>query len=71
MQAPDEQLRPALEQMGMSANFVGLLLEMTDALNSGFMKALEPRSSQNTTPTSYETFVNEEFVPAYRQQKAA
>jgi uncharacterized protein YbjT (DUF2867 family) len=69
--APDEQLRPALEQMGMSANFVGLLEEMTGALNSGFMKALEPRSPQNTTPTSYETFVNEEFVPAYRQQKAA
>ena len=69
--APDEQLRPALEQMGMSANFVGLLEEMTGALNSGFMKALEPRSSQNTTPTSYETFVNEEFAPAYRRQKAA
>jgi uncharacterized protein YbjT (DUF2867 family) len=71
VQAPDQQLRPALEQMGMSANFVGLLLEMAAALNSGFMKALEPRSAQNTTPTSYETFVNEEFVPAYRQQKAA
>ena len=69
--APDEQLRPALEQMGMSANFIGLLLEMAGALNSGYMKALEPRSAQNTTPTSYETFVNEEFVPAYRRQKAA
>jgi uncharacterized protein YbjT (DUF2867 family) len=68
--APEEQLRSALEQMGMSANFVGLLLEMAGALNSGFMKALEPRSPQNTTPTSYETFVNEEFIPAY-QQKAA
>jgi len=69
--APDEQLRPALEQMGMSANFIGLLLEMAGALNSGYMKALEPRSAQNTTPTSYETFVNEEFVPAYRRQQAA
>jgi uncharacterized protein YbjT (DUF2867 family) len=71
VRAPDEQLRPALEQMGMSANFIGLLLEMAGALNSGFMKALEPRSAQNTTPTSYETFVNQEFVPAYRRQKAA
>jgi len=69
--APDEQLRPALEQTGMSANFIGLLLEMAGALNSGFMKALEPRSAQNTTPTSYEAFVSEEFVPAYRQQTAA
>jgi len=71
IQAPDDQLRPAFQQMGMSANFVGLLLEMAGALNSGYMKALEPRSPKNTTPTSYETFVNEEFVPAYQRQKAA
>jgi len=71
IQAPDDQLRPALEQLGMSANFVGLLLEMAGAMNSGFMKALESRSPQNTTATSYETFVNQEFVPAYGQQKAA
>ncbi len=71
IQAPDDQLRPDFQQMGMSANFVGLLLEMAGALNSGYMKALEPRSPKNTTPTSYETFVNEEFVPAYQRQKAA
>jgi uncharacterized protein YbjT (DUF2867 family) len=69
--APDEQLRPAFMQMGMSASFVGLLLEMAGALNSGHMKALEARTVENTTPTSYETFVNEQFVPAYRQQMAA
>lgn len=71
VQATDEQLRPALIQMGMSANFVDLLLEMARALNSGSMKALEARSPANTTPTSFETFVNEQFVPAYRQQMAA
>ena len=71
VQAPDDQLRPAFAQMGMSPNFVGLLLEMAGALNSGSMKALEPRTPANTTPTSYETFVNEQFVPAYRQQIAA
>jgi uncharacterized protein YbjT (DUF2867 family) len=71
VQAPDEQLRPALAQMGMSSNFIGLLLEMAHALNSGYMKALEPRTPTNTTPTPFETFVNEEFAPAYRQQIAA
>jgi uncharacterized protein YbjT (DUF2867 family) len=71
VQAPDEQLRPAMGQMGMSSNFVGLLLEMSHALNSGYMKALEPRTPSNTTPTPFETFVNEEFAPAYRQQMAA
>jgi uncharacterized protein YbjT (DUF2867 family) len=71
VQPPDDQLRGALVQMGMSANLAGLILEMAGAMNSGHMKALEPRSTQNTTPTSYETFVEEEFLPAYQQQKAA
>jgi len=71
MQAPDEQVRPALVQLGMSSNVAGLLLEMSAALNSGYMRALEPRSAQNTTPTSYETFVAEEFLPLYEAKSAA
>ncbi len=71
VQAPDEQLRGAMVQMGMSANLVGLILEMAGALNSGHMKALEPRSASTTTPTTFETFVAEEFAPAYRVQTAA
>jgi uncharacterized protein YbjT (DUF2867 family) len=69
--APDEQLRQAFTQMGMSENMAGLLLEMTNAMNSGHMKALEPRTTANTTPTSFEAFVNEQFVPAYQQQQKA
>jgi hypothetical protein len=53
-------------QLGMSENVANLLLEMSAALNSGYMKALEPRTTENTTPTSYETFVAEEFVPRYQ-----
>ena len=64
-------MKPALVQMGMSENIVGLLLEMAGSLNTGHMRALEPRSAHNTTPTPYETFVAEEFVPAYKQQAAA
>jgi uncharacterized protein YbjT (DUF2867 family) len=71
VQAPDDQFRGVLVQMGMSDQFARLLLEMTAALNSGYMHALEARTSQNTTPTSYETFVAEYFVPAYQQQAAA
>ena len=70
-QAPDEQVRPALIQLGMSANVANLLLEMSAALNSGHMRALEPRSVQNTTPTSYETFVREGFLPLYEGKSAA
>jgi len=69
-QMPGAILRGPLMQMGMSANFVDLLLQMTDALNSGYMKALEPRSAANTTPTTLETFVTDTFVPAYRGQAA-
>ncbi len=63
---PAAQLKPVLEQMGMSSNMADLLLEMADALNSGHMKMLEPRSPANTTPTTLETFVTEVFLPAYR-----
>jgi uncharacterized protein YbjT (DUF2867 family) len=60
------QLKPMLTQMGMSSNMADLLLEMDDALNSGHMKMLEPRSPANTTQTTLETFVAEVFLPAYR-----
>jgi uncharacterized protein YbjT (DUF2867 family) len=69
-QVPPAQIKPALTQMGMSGNMADLLLEMTEALNSGHMRALEPRSAQNTTATTIETFVAEVFVPAYRAKAA-
>jgi uncharacterized protein YbjT (DUF2867 family) len=67
---PAAQLKPALTQMGMSSNMADLLLEMADALNSGHMKMLEPRSAANTTPTTLETFVDEIFLLAYRGRAA-
>jgi uncharacterized protein YbjT (DUF2867 family) len=69
-QAPAGMLKPAMMQMGMSSSIVDLLMEMAEALNSGYMKALEPRSAENTTPTTIETFIADTFVPAY-QGKAA
>jgi uncharacterized protein YbjT (DUF2867 family) len=69
-QVPNAQLKPALQQMGMSSSMVDVLLEMTDSLNSGYMKALEPRTPANTTPTTLEVFVAEQFVPAYRGKAA-
>jgi uncharacterized protein YbjT (DUF2867 family) len=71
IQAPNDQIRAAMVQMGMSDNFAGLVLEMAGALNTGHMRALEPRSAVNTTPTKFETFVAESFVPAYQQKPAA
>lgn len=69
-QAPAIMLKPAMMQMGMSSNMVDLLLEMCEGLNTGYMKALEPRSAGNTTPTTLETFAAEVFAPAYRGKAA-
>jgi uncharacterized protein YbjT (DUF2867 family) len=66
VQLPDEQVRGAFLQMGLSANVADLILEMSSALNSGYMKPLEGRTAENTTPTSFESFVAEEFIPLYR-----
>src|SRR5579863_9818547 len=71
VQAPDDQFRAVLVQMGMSEPFAKLLVEMIGALNSGKMHALEPRTQQNTTPTTYETFVADSFLPAYQEKVAA
>jgi uncharacterized protein YbjT (DUF2867 family) len=67
-----EQFRGALRGMGMSENTASLLAEMAESMDSGYIKALESRTPRNTTPTSYETFVAESFLPIYRsKQKAA
>lgn len=65
-----EQMILAMTQMGMSRNFASLICEMAESLNTGYMKALEPRSEENTSPTSFETFVQEVFLPAYKGQAA-
>ncbi|HUK88576.1 MAG TPA: NmrA family NAD(P)-binding protein, partial [Terriglobales bacterium] len=65
---PDLMLKPALTSMGMSSDVAGRILEMSAALNSGHMRALEPRSAANTTPTSFETWVKEVFVPAFEKK---
>lgn len=66
IQLPDQQIRGAFLQMGMSANVADLILELSAALNSGQVTPLEERNSENTTPTSFEKFVAEEFLPLYR-----
>src|SRR5262245_48605287 len=65
----NEQVRPVLIQMGMSPNAADVILELAEALNSGHIRPLEQRSAANTTPTSYETFVKEEFMPRILQTR--
>jgi uncharacterized protein YbjT (DUF2867 family) len=71
VQLPGDQFVQALTAMGPSRNFAELILEMANGLNDGRMRMLEPRSAANTTPTSFETFVQEVFMPAYRGKAAS
>ena len=69
-QLPDEQVRAALLESGLSKDAADLILEMSQAINTGHMAALEKRSKDNTTPTSYEQFLKEVFVPQFKGQPA-
>jgi uncharacterized protein YbjT (DUF2867 family) len=60
-----DQVRQGLVQMGFSPKKAAVYIEMFEAINAGLLVAQEPRSPKNSTPTSFETFVQDVFVPAY------
>jgi uncharacterized protein YbjT (DUF2867 family) len=64
-QFPYDQVQQSLEQMGMSPKKAAVYIEMFQAINTGLLAAQEPRSPENSTPTSFETFVRDVFAPAY------
>ncbi len=66
-----EQFAGFMEQMGASKSLASLMAEMVDSQNDGHIRALEPRTAKNTTPTSFEKFVADSFVPAYRAASAS
>lgn len=70
MQFPYEQVEQVMVQMGVPQKTAALYVEMCDGINNGVVAMEEPRSAGNTTPTSFETFVQDVFVPAYRGQAA-
>ena len=71
VQVSNDQLRSAMLQMGMSEDFVAQIIEMCEALNSGHMRALETRDEHNTTPTYFEKFVHQDFLPRYKGKVGA
>jgi len=60
------QLQQVLTQAGFSPTKAAVYIEMFQSINAGLLAAQEPRSSQNSTPTSFEKFVQDVFAPAYR-----
>jgi hypothetical protein len=57
--------------MGFSPKKAAVYIEMFKAINTGVLAPQEPRSLENSTPTSFETFVQDVFAPAYRTVAAA
>jgi uncharacterized protein YbjT (DUF2867 family) len=70
-QFPYEQVQQVLEQMGMTPKKAAVYIEMFKAINAGVLAAQEPRSRENTTPTSFEKFVQDVFAPAYQGKASA
>jgi uncharacterized protein YbjT (DUF2867 family) len=66
-----DQMQHGLIQMGFSLRKAAVYIEMFQVINAGILAALEPRSPENTTPTSFEKFVQDVFVPAYHAGASA
>jgi len=67
---PYDEAEKGMIVAGLSPDVSRLYIEMSRAFNEGRIKS-EKRTAENTTPTSFETFCDEVFVPAYSQRKAA
>jgi uncharacterized protein YbjT (DUF2867 family) len=71
VQFPYEQMQQGLTQAGFSPKKAAVYIEMFTAINTGILAAQEPRSLENSTPTSFEKFVQDVFAPAYRGKASA
>jgi len=60
-----------LTQTGFSPKKAAVYIEMFEAINAGLLAAQEPRSTENSTPTSFEKFVQDVFLAAYHTKASA
>jgi uncharacterized protein YbjT (DUF2867 family) len=64
-QFPYDRVQQVLTQMGLPPKTAAVYIEMYKAINAGVIAAQEPRSPENSTPTSFEGFVQDVFADAY------
>jgi uncharacterized protein YbjT (DUF2867 family) len=64
-QFPYDQVQQVLTQMGIPPKTAAEYIEMYKAINAGVLAAQEPRSPENSSPTSFERFVQDVLAPAY------
>jgi len=63
VQCDREQARQAMLNNAMSENAAGLMLEMYDAVESGRLQTIQPRSTKTTTPTTLTEFARDVILP--------
>lgn len=66
----DDAHRDLLDH-GLSENIADMMIEVADSINRGIIHFNEPRSPSTTSPTSFETFVAETWLPAYHAGSTA
>ena len=64
-QFPYDRVQQLMTQMGIPPKTAAEYIELYKAINAGVLAAEEPRSRENSTPTSFEAFVQDVFAPAY------
>src|SRR5580765_651450 len=69
-QFPYDQVQQVLTQIGIPPKGAALYIEMYKAINAGVLVLQEPRSPENSTPTSFEKFVQDVFAAAYHGKAA-
>ena len=67
-QFPYDQVQQVLTQMGIPPKTAAVYIEMYKAINAGVVAPQEPRSPENSTPTSFEKFVQDVFAAAYHEK---
>ena len=70
-QSSYDQVQHSLTQIGFSPKKAAVYIEMFQAINAGVLAAQEPRTPENSTPSSFEKFVQDVFLPAYHTKAPA
>ncbi len=63
VQCDRQEMREVLLENAVSENAADLMLEMYDAVESGKLSTIQPRSAETTTPTTLAEFVHEALLP--------
>jgi len=61
--------RKHMRELGTSENVADLMIEVAEGINGGIISFNEPRSTENSSPTTFEQFVSETWLPAYGERR--